>query len=339
MHQCAADASSTASCDSWRRWRTRATRCAAIANYIVRRGALLHGDVAGMLCAAQPSDAPLDARPSGRAAAVRGWRSLTAASSVFRSTAGALGDRAHAARLRDRRRVMRSRGPAARRRWCRRGIARPRRGCSFMRITTTMHLTRALRIFPDDPDILFLAACQRETFAGAAIQTAVALGRAAGWHHGWTSAPIADGAAPRPSAVFRRMLERETGSTSRRGCATAACCGGLGRACRGCRRAAACGGRVDRTRNCSYHARINSSAPKRRRLANREAAQAAYERAAACCFRTRSHRSLALEPARAAVRRSHRRAAGGRIGCSPCRTIPPTSATTPGGRIMPRAGA
>jgi tetratricopeptide (TPR) repeat protein len=35
------------------------------------------------------------------------------------------------------------------------------------------HLARALKIFPDDPDLLFLAGCQRETFAGAAIQAAV----------------------------------------------------------------------------------------------------------------------------------------------------------------------
>jgi tetratricopeptide (TPR) repeat protein len=36
-----------------------------------------------------------------------------------------------------------------------------------------VHLDHARAIFPDDPDILFLSACQRETYAGAPIQTAV----------------------------------------------------------------------------------------------------------------------------------------------------------------------
>ena len=36
-----------------------------------------------------------------------------------------------------------------------------------------LHLDRARTLFPSDPDILFLSACQRETYAGAAIQTAV----------------------------------------------------------------------------------------------------------------------------------------------------------------------
>ena len=36
-----------------------------------------------------------------------------------------------------------------------------------------VHLTRAMTLFPSDPDILFLSACQRETYAGPPIQTAV----------------------------------------------------------------------------------------------------------------------------------------------------------------------
>jgi tetratricopeptide (TPR) repeat protein len=36
-----------------------------------------------------------------------------------------------------------------------------------------IHLEHARELFPSDPDILFLAACQRETYAGAPIQTAV----------------------------------------------------------------------------------------------------------------------------------------------------------------------
>jgi tetratricopeptide (TPR) repeat protein len=36
-----------------------------------------------------------------------------------------------------------------------------------------LHLDRARELFPADPDILFLSGCQRETYAGAPIQTAV----------------------------------------------------------------------------------------------------------------------------------------------------------------------
>jgi tetratricopeptide (TPR) repeat protein len=36
----------------------------------------------------------------------------------------------------------------------------------------TLHLDRARRIFPDDPDLLFLSGCQRETYASPAIQAA-----------------------------------------------------------------------------------------------------------------------------------------------------------------------
>jgi tetratricopeptide (TPR) repeat protein len=36
-----------------------------------------------------------------------------------------------------------------------------------------VHLNRARELFPSDPDILFLSATQRETYAGAAIQAAV----------------------------------------------------------------------------------------------------------------------------------------------------------------------
>jgi tetratricopeptide (TPR) repeat protein len=36
-----------------------------------------------------------------------------------------------------------------------------------------LHLERARQLFPSDPDLLFLSACQRETYAGAPIQTAV----------------------------------------------------------------------------------------------------------------------------------------------------------------------
>ena len=36
----------------------------------------------------------------------------------------------------------------------------------------TLHLDRGRTLFPDDPDLLFLSGCQRETYAGPAIQAA-----------------------------------------------------------------------------------------------------------------------------------------------------------------------
>jgi tetratricopeptide (TPR) repeat protein len=43
----------------------------------------------------------------------------------------------------------------------------------FVEDHDSVHLGRAREIFPDDPDLVFLAACQREAFGAPAIQTAV----------------------------------------------------------------------------------------------------------------------------------------------------------------------
>ena len=137
-------------------------------NYIVRRGALLHSDV-GMLSPAS-MDAPFDGR-------------LTTGPQSYRmeiSDGQDLGLHQNAANWEiacmlldfvvpkglDRAAPERD---AMVREWYRATAA-------WMQLRedhNEMHITRALRIFPTDPDLLFLAACQKEAFAGAAIQAAV----------------------------------------------------------------------------------------------------------------------------------------------------------------------
>jgi tetratricopeptide (TPR) repeat protein len=68
-----------------------------------------------------------------------------------------------------------------------------------------LHLDHARLLFPSDPDILFLSACQRETYAGAPIQTAV---RSAVLPTGVTLDVGSDRAELREAeALFRRVLE------------------------------------------------------------------------------------------------------------------------------------
>ncbi len=91
---------------------------------------------------------------------------------------GPLGDRAHAARPRQ---AARQRSPGSRRttRWCASGTARPRRGCSCARITTSCTSIAPARSSRPIPDILFLSACQHETYAGRADPDRGALGHPA----------------------------------------------------------------------------------------------------------------------------------------------------------------
>jgi tetratricopeptide (TPR) repeat protein len=68
-----------------------------------------------------------------------------------------------------------------------------------------VHLDRARAIFPNDPDILFLSACQRETYAGQPIQTAV---RSAILPSGVTLDVGSERVELREAeALFRRVLE------------------------------------------------------------------------------------------------------------------------------------
>jgi tetratricopeptide (TPR) repeat protein len=72
-----------------------------------------------------------------------------------------------------------------------------------------LHLDRARAIFPDDPDILFLSACQRETYAGMPIQTAV---RSAILPTGVTLDVGSERVELREAeALFRRVLELRPG--------------------------------------------------------------------------------------------------------------------------------
>ena len=68
-----------------------------------------------------------------------------------------------------------------------------------------LHLDRARELFPADPDILFLSACQRETYAGAPIQAAV---RSAVLPTGVTLDVASDRAElRRAAALFRSALD------------------------------------------------------------------------------------------------------------------------------------
>ena len=68
-----------------------------------------------------------------------------------------------------------------------------------------MHLDRARGLFPSDSDILFLSACQRETYAGVSIQTAV---RSAVLPTGVTLDVGSDRVELREAeGLFRRVLE------------------------------------------------------------------------------------------------------------------------------------
>ena len=87
-----------------------------------------------------------------------------------------------------------------------------------------LHLDRARAIFPADPDILFLSACQRETYAGVPIQTAV---RSAILPTGVTLDVGSErrGAARSGGSVPARARD-QIRITRKRGCATGACSAG-----------------------------------------------------------------------------------------------------------------
>jgi tetratricopeptide (TPR) repeat protein len=68
----------------------------------------------------------------------------------------------------------------------------------------TAHLKHARELLPDDPDILFLSGCQQETYAGPAIQSAV---RSAVLPQGFTLDVASEATALRDAeAYFRRTL-------------------------------------------------------------------------------------------------------------------------------------
>jgi hypothetical protein len=137
-------------------------------NYIVRRGAILHSDVA--MLAPQSMDAPGEVRsPTGlerfRMQISDGREIQLHQSAVHWEIARMLLD---FVRPRGSDRAEPGRDDMVRQ-WYRATAA-------WMQLREDhdkLHLDRALSLFPADPDILFLSACLRETFAGVPIQTAV----------------------------------------------------------------------------------------------------------------------------------------------------------------------
>ena len=179
----------------------RAARLRGDDNYILRRGAILHGDVA-MLAPALMTAPGEVARPSGALERVRmeisdGQEIALRQSAVHWEIARMLLDfvrppgRDHADPGHDQ--MVRQ--------WYRATAA-------WMQLREDhdrLHLDLARLLFPSDPDILFLSACQRETYAGAPIQTAV---RSAVLPAGVTLDVGSDRAELREAeALFRRVLE------------------------------------------------------------------------------------------------------------------------------------
>jgi tetratricopeptide (TPR) repeat protein len=170
-------------------------------NYIMRRGAILHSDVA--ILAPLSMKAPGETRPTGmglerfRMEISDGREIDLSQSAVHWEIARMLldfvvppgGDRPAAGR------------DDMVRQWY-------RATASWMQLKEdhdNLHLQRARKLFPSDPDILFLSACQRETYAGPPIQTAV---RSAVLPTGVVIDVGSDRAELREAeALFRRVLD------------------------------------------------------------------------------------------------------------------------------------
>ncbi len=137
-------------------------------NYIVRRGALLHSDLAMLapLAPTAPSSAPSSPGPQRWRMQISDGRQVDLRqSAVHWEIARMLLD------------FVKPRGSSRAdpgrdemvRQWYRATAA-------WMQLREEhdrLHLDRARELFPSDPDILFLSGCQRETYAGSPIQTAV----------------------------------------------------------------------------------------------------------------------------------------------------------------------
>src|SRR4051812_18059858 len=148
---------------------SRASNLRGDRNYVERRGALFHSDVA--MLAPDTMAAPFDLKPSSlgpqrfRMEISDGREVDLRQSAVHWELARMLLDLVapkgsdHAAPGRD----------EMVRQWYRATAA-------WMQLREDhdeLHINHARELFPDDPDILFLSACQRETYAGPPIQTAV----------------------------------------------------------------------------------------------------------------------------------------------------------------------
>lgn len=169
-------------------------------NYILRRGALLHGDVAVLapLAMAAPASAPSSAGPQRFRMDISDGREINLRQSAVHWEIARMlldfvqphgSDRAEPAR------------DTMVRQWYRATAA-------WMQLHEDhdrLHLDRGRALFPADPDILFLGGCQHETYAGSPIQTAV---RSAVLPTGVTLDVLSDRSELRQAeTLFRRVLE------------------------------------------------------------------------------------------------------------------------------------
>ena len=258
----------------------RASLLEGDSNYILRRGALLHGDVA--ILAPQAMDAPGAVQPPVGGGLERFRMNISDGrqldlrlSAVHWEIARMLLD---FVTLRGSDRPDPG-GDDMVRGWYRATAA-------WMQLTENhdkLHLERARAIFPSDPDILFLSACQRETYAGPPIQAAV---RSALLPTGVTIDVGSEHAELRQAeTLFRRVLEIKPEFAEAR-LRFGRVLGLLGRhadAAVELRRAASELPETDQV----YYAALFLGAEEEA-LGNREPARAAYERAVALAPRAQS---------------------------------------------------
>jgi tetratricopeptide (TPR) repeat protein len=248
----------------------RAARLSGDNNYILRRGALLHSDVAMLAptAIAAPVSPPSSAGPQRFRMEISDGREVDFyQSAVHWEIARMLLD---FVRPRDSDRAAPGRDEMVRQ-WYRATAA-------WMQLREDhdrLHLDRARDLFPSDPDILFLSGCQRETFAGPPIQTAV---RSAVLPTGVTMDVGSDRSELRQAeTLFRRTLEIKPGHAEAR-MRYGRVLGGLGRHAEAAvelRRAVEA---LTETQLLYYAALFLGA--EEGALGNREAARAAYERAA-----------------------------------------------------------
>jgi tetratricopeptide (TPR) repeat protein len=239
-------------------------------NYIVRRGALLHGDVA--MLAPLSMEAPGDVWPTGGLERFRmeisdGQEVDFRQSAVHWEIARMLLD---FVRPRDTDRADPGHDDMVRQ-WYRATAAWMQLREDHDRI----HLDRARALFPNDPDILFLSASQHETYGGVPIQTAV---RSAVLPTGVTMDVGSESVELRQAeGLFRRVLELRPGYAEAR-MRHGRVLGGLAKhadAASELRRAV--GDLTDSQQ--LYYAELFLGAEEGM-LGNREAARASYDRAA-----------------------------------------------------------
>ena len=307
----------------------RAAKLRGDDNYIMRRGAILHADVAMLAPASMVAPGDV-ARPSGGLERFRmeisdGQEIDLRQSAVHWELARMLLD------------FVRPRGKDRAdpghdemvRQWYRATAA-------WMQLREDhdkLHLDRARAIFPDDPDILFLSACQRETYAGLPIQTAV---RSAILPTG----VVLDVGSERvelrvAEAMFRRVLELETrlwrSADALRPCAWRAW------EARGSRRRVAPGSRRPHRQPVAVlrvvvprRRRRGAGQPRRRARRLRTGSQSVADGAVA---------AAGAQSARAPLRRSQRRAARDRAAVRAVGGGSRRRTTIPGGGITSRRRA